>query len=211
MDRCFECHVPTQKSSDHTEICSVKQWFVSKAIGKYVKIPSVRWIITFQSPINIFLNGRVQAAQSGTKLFSAISDSYFHFETAKKLVLMTTTYTRIRIPIVIQTDQNSAVEKLVLLTSSDWAVVCARGSRKIVENNFVGDFEHNTPLSLYMLESPFDLAITVYSAGGRVDSSQILYQSDEKKFAIPNELDVKTPQSPIMSFDAALPMKMKRK
>lgn len=211
MDRCFECHVPIRNSSDHAEICSVKKWFVSKAIGKYVKIPSVRFVVTFSSPINIFLNGRVQAAQSGTKLFSAMSDSYFHFETAKKLLVMTTAYTRIRLPIVVQTDPEGPVEKLVLMTSSDRAVVCVRGSRRIVENNFVGDYESNTPLVLCMLESPFNIALTVYSAGGRVDTFQILYRSNEKKFSIPAELDVKSPQSPVMAFDAALPSKINRK
>lgn len=179
--------------------------------GKYVKIPSVRWAVSFQSPINILLNGNVQAAQSGMKLFSGMSDSYFHFESNKKLVLMSTEYTRIRVPIVIEDEPGKPTEKLVLFTSSDRALICAKGSRRISENNALGDHEHNTPLVLYILESPFSLAIKVHSAGGCENTFQIEYQQDEKKFEIPAELDIKSKQSPSMTFDAALPSKIKRK
>lgn len=211
LERCFECHVPVRNSNDHVEICPVKQWFVSKTMGKYVKIPRVRWAISFRSPINVFLNGKVQAAHTGMKLFSAMSDSYFHFESDKKLMLMTTEYTRIRVPIVIEDVPGNPIEKIVLLTSSDRAVVCVKGSRRIFENNVLGDFEHNTPLMLYMLRSPFNLAIEVHSAGGCVNKFQIEYQEDEKKFVIPAELDIKSSQTPSMTFDAALPTKIKRK
>lgn len=211
LERCFECHVETRNSNDHAEMCPVKHWFVSKTMEKYVKIPSVRWAVSFQSPINILLNGNVQAAQSGMKLFSGMSDSYFHFESNKKLVLMSTEYTRIRVPIVIEDEPGKPTEKLVLFTSSDRALICAKGSRRIFENNALGDHEHNTPLVLYILESPFSLAIKVHSAGGCENTFQIEYQQDEKKFEIPAELDIKSKQSPSMTFDAALPSKIKRK
>lgn len=211
MDRCFDCHVLAQHPSDHAEMCFVKKWFISKAISKYVKIPIVRFVITFESPINIFLNERIQLAEPGTKLFSAMSDSYFNFETAKKLVVMTTAYTRIRIPIAIQTGAEYPIEKLVLMTSCDRALVCAKGSRRIIDNNFVGDYEHNTPLALIMRDGPFNMALTVHSAGGRVNEFEIPYDTDENKFAVPAELDVKSPQSPVMLFDATLPSKVKRK
>lgn len=97
------------------------------------------------------------------------------------------------------------------MTSSDRALVCAKGARRIMDNNFVGDYEHNTPLALIMWKGPFNMALTLHSAGGRVNEFEIPYDTDEKKFAVPGELDVKSPQSPVMSFDATLPSKVKRK
>lgn len=211
LDRCFECHAVCRNLGDHAAVCPVKQWFVSKPMAKYVKIPSIRWSITFQSPISLLLNGNIQAAQSGLKLFSEICDAYFKFEANNKLELLTTEYTRIRVPIVIEDDLGKLTEKLVLFTSSDRALVCAKGSRRIFEDNAIGDHEHNTPLVVYMLHSPFDLEIKVHSAGGRVNTFHIAYEANEKKFRIPGELDVKSSQAAPMKFDAGLPSKFNRK
>lgn len=211
LDRCFECHAVCRNLGDHAEICPVKQWFVSKPMEKYVKIPSIRWSISSESPISVLLNGHAQPAQPGLKLFSGISDAYFQFESYDKVVLMTTAYTRIRVPIVIEDDPGKLTEKLVLFTSPDRALVCARGSRRIFEDNATGDYEHNTPLVLYMLNSPFNLNIKVHSAGGQVNTFRIPYQGSDKKFSIPDQLDVKSPQMVHMKFDATLPSKFNRK
>lgn len=89
LENCFECHLPIGKFSDHAPACTVKQWFLSEKADKYVKVPSVRWEILFQSSINVLLDGKFQEAQP-MKLFSAMSDSYFIFESDKKMVLLTT-------------------------------------------------------------------------------------------------------------------------
>lgn len=126
---------------------------------------------------------------------------------------MTTSYTRIRLPIVVQDAPDYSTEKLVLLTSPDRAIVAARGSRTIHENTVLGDFEHNTPLVLYMLNhiGPCSFSIVVRSADGIARTFEIAYRQDEKKFTIPEELDVKSTKFPSMMFDAVLPSKLKRK
>lgn len=81
----------------------------------------------------------------------------------------------------------------------------------IIENNVLGDNEHNTPLALYMPIHPSNFSIKVHSAGGVENNFEIEYQNDEKKFAIPAEIDIKSAQVPAMPFDAEVPTKMKRK
>lgn len=90
LENCFECHVPIANINDHASMCAVKQWFLSKKSDKLVKIPIVRWVIEFQSPISAFIDGKFQEAKPQLKLFSGMSDSYFVFESDKKLIVMTT-------------------------------------------------------------------------------------------------------------------------
>lgn len=209
LENCYECHVPIQYSDEHAQNCGAKKLFLSEKIGKYVKIPSIRCIISFLWPINIWLNGQIQAAQPGMRLFSSISDTYYEFESNRKVILMTTGFSRVRMPIVVQEGMVS-VEKLALMTSSDRVVVAALGSRIITDDNLVGDYEHNTPLVLQILDDPSNISVEIHSAGGNVHKYEIEYRYDTKKFAIPAELDVKSKRFPVMKFDAALPTKIKR-
>lgn len=209
LKSCHECHTIIRKIGDHAQNCSFKQWFSGEKVMKYVSIPSIRVVISFQSPINILLNGNVKAATPELKLFSPMSDSYFKFESNTKLMVMTTGYTRIRLPIIIEELPGIFIEKLVLLTSPDRTIVMAKCSRRIFEHNVVGDNEHNTPLVLYMTGNGSDFSIDVCSAGGAVNTFAVEYQHDEKKFKVPAALDVKSTQSPPMTFDAVLPIKRK--
>lgn len=132
------------------------------------------------------------------------------FETSTKLSLMTTTYTRIRLPVILQENANRFVEKLIIFTSHDRAIVAANGSRIVNEDSVLGEHQHNTPLVLYMLQNPGSITVEVYGAGGKKVTHQILYDQYNMKFGIPAELDVKTKNFTPMVFDAMLPAKLKR-
>lgn len=208
---CHECHLIIRNIGDHAEGCTAKQWFVSGKIEAYVKIPSIRMVILFASPISILLKGIVQVATPGLKLFSPMSDSYFKFASDKELIVQTTGYTRIRLPIIVEERQGIFTEKLVIFTSSDRAVVIAKGTRRIFDESAVlSDFVHSTPLALYMLKNGFNFVIKVYSAGGAMNVFDLKYQGDVKKFEVPAPLDVKSTELPLMKFDAAFnPLKRK--
>lgn len=209
LGNCYECHVPIKHYDDHAQNCGAKQFFFSEKVDKYVMIPSTRCIISFEAPINISLNGKIQMAQPGMQLFSSMSDAYFKFESSSKLIVMTTGYSRIRLPIVVQEGLDS-IERLVLFTSHDRAILAALGCRTIVNENYFGDYQHNTPLVLHTLQNPSDLTVEVHSAGGRINAFKIAYRRDKNKFEIPLELDVKSKHFPPMTFDAPQPIKMKR-
>lgn len=210
LGNCFECHVPIQKADDHAPLCTMTHYFRSEQVRKYVKIPSVRCILSFKSPINVLQNGSFRMAQSGLRLFSDMADSYFKFESDRVMAVMTTGYTRIRLPIIVEDDGDTSKEKLVLITSTDRAIVAVNGARTIAENNYIGDYEHNTPLVLSM-KNPIGLSIEVNSAGGNTRTFEIAYRQDIKKFQIPAELDIKSKNVPSMAFDAPMPTKIRRK
>lgn len=130
FERCFECHVPAQEQSDHSKNCGVRKWFQSQTyIDMYVKIPVVRATITFQKAVHYILQGSFVAAKANTELFSAMADVLFKFESSSVIVLSTTGFSRIRIPVIVREENGLYVERLVLLTSQDRTVVAANSSR----------------------------------------------------------------------------------
>lgn len=173
LSNCFECHVPARLVADHALMCSVKNWYASVPVEKYVKIPSERCILSFQMPIHILLDGNVCKPSAGMVLFSSMADTYFKFETAKKIALLSTGYTRIRLPIVVEENPIQLTERLVLMTSHDRAIIAAKSSRQINEHSIGSEYEHNTPLVLYMLEKPGNIMVTVHGAGGMVQYHEI--------------------------------------
>lgn len=208
LTKCFECHTPVNNTKDHAHNCGVKNWFLSRYTDVYVKIPAIRCIISFQTPIYFQLNGRLYMAGPEMKLLSFAADSYFKFESNKKVILSTTGFSRIRIPIIIQETNGSVIsnmEKLVLLTSHDRTIVAAKGSRHVNYQNVLNDFEHNTPLVLYALSKDAGVSIDVYSSGGMINSYQIAYSKATKKFEVPRDLDVKSTIFSLKEFDAVIP------
>lgn len=222
LSNCFECHVPARHIGDHSLVCSVKHWFVSERVDKYVKIPSTRCLISFESPIHILLNGDFCIPPEGLGLLSSMCDTYYKFERYsnsndkktnkwyQKVSLMSTGYTRIRLPIIVQENPNQFTERIILMTSHDRAIIAAEGSRQIHDKSVPSEYEHNTPLVLSMLGKPSNILVEVRSAGRRVHTHEIAYVHVEKKFRIPPELNVKSKDFKTMTFDAVLPSKIKR-
>lgn len=160
-------------------------------------------------PIQVRLNDNLHMAQDGLRLFSAMSDSYFKFGSDRKLTVMTTSYTRIRIPIIVMVG-DKAIEKLVIMSSHDRTVVVAKGSREI-NSNVLGDYEYNTPIVLYFAERATNISVQVHSSGGVVNNHEVRYVEGQNRFIIPNEIDIKSASFTSHAFDAPMPSKNKRK
>lgn len=147
--RCFECHVPAQEKGDHAGNCSAKNWFASeKYVDVYAKIPAIRAEITFQKPIRFLLDGKLVDAKPGLDVFSATADVQFKFASQSKIVLKTTGFTRIRLPVVTierKGTKDIHTERIVFMTSADRTIVAANSSRIVNEANVLSEFEHNTP------------------------------------------------------------------
>lgn len=209
LSRCFDCHVSITKKQDHVESCSASDWLKSDYVDIYVKIPAVRMVISFGSPIHYMINGSPTLAQAGTELFSSMADAHFKFETSSKITIKTTGFTRIRVPIVIR-DNNGReprfTEKLVLMTSLDRTVIAAAGSRIVSETNILNDFQHNTPIVLFLFGPDVNIKIDAYS-GGIIHKYDVAFDYFSKKYEIPKDLDVKSNHFATKMFDADLPIK----
>lgn len=145
-----------------------------------------------------------------------MADSYFNFISENEIVLLTTGFTRIRIPIIVTKNRGSKevhTEKLVLMTSYDRTIVAAIGSRVLPDTTSIPrDVAHSTPILLYVAErDDFSIAIETHSAGGMKCKFDIPYEKELKKFKVPSELDVKSKQFQPREFDADIPTRGKRK
>lgn len=208
-ETCFECHVPVQSTYDHAENCGAKKWFRSeKYVEAYVKTPAVRMTIEFADPVSVLLSGVFVTASAGMDLFSGMADTQFKFASQSQVELRTTRFTRIRVPIVIPDGNgrnDNFYERIVFMTSHDRTIVAANSSRVMHQSHLLADFEHNTPLVL-QIPCAGKLLVTVHS-GGRTYEYAVDVNADGKKYAIPDELGVKSTNFTPKMFDAELPMK----
>lgn len=205
---CFDCHLPTFKYTDHANNCSAK-WYTSEQTNAYIQIPSERCVLTFKAPIQVLLDGQLKMAQKGLGMFSAMSDSYFKFESDRQMKVLTTDYSRVRIPVIAK-DGNHVIEKLVVMTSYDRSLVVAKGSREVGDDP-LGEYKYNTPIVLYFADQAADIDIEVHSEGGVKTNHNIEYIVGQNRFTIPKELDLKKKGDGSRKSDAPMPLKMKRK
>lgn len=207
-ERCFECHVPAQSKTDHAEKCHAKDWFKSeKYVNVYVKKPAIRSTITFEMPIRYLLYGEFVEAKTGMELFSAVADVHFEFVSPSKIAIKTSGFTRIRLPVIVDETDQTFTERLVFMTSHDRTLVAANSSRVVNHSNILSDFDHNTPLVL-VLSGSVKCSVEVHS-GGSIQKFDI--EAVNKRFVIPDELNVHAKKFELRQFDADFPyQKMKR-
>lgn len=212
-DRCYECHVPVKRSEDHAKQCGAK-WYVSQRQNVYVKIPAIRFVLRFAQPPRVLVNGKFVKIERDGNYFSPMSDTLFKITTTGTIELLTTGFTRVRIPILVEEVNGSTKmfkEKMVLMTSHDRTIVCAKGSRYIDPAKGLDMYKHNTPLMLCVIgNAGATVKVDVPSRGVNVDRYEIPYHIGENSFQIPRQLDVASKQFNFNMFDADLPQKKQK-
>lgn len=146
-------------------------------------------------------------AQPGLNVFSATADVQFKFASQSKIVLKTTGFTRIRLPVVTierKGTKDIHTERIVFMTSADRTIVAANSSRIVNEANVLSEFEHNTPLVIFH-QAFSKMSVDIYSSGA-VYNYQIDVATDNR-YWIPAELSVKSNNFTPKLFDADLPVK----
>lgn len=203
LQKCFECHAEIHTMKDHAKSCSAT-WFISQPTNVYVKNPTIRCVLRFGSSFTFQLNKQLVKPHSGMRLFSSMADAFFKFDSDLQVSLLTTEFTRLRIPIVVEN-----TERIVLVTSQDRTMVAAKSSRLVNETNVLSDFEHNTPL-VFNISGGKDTSviIEIHSSGFKVNTYEIEYRQREKKFIVPDELDIKSNKFELNLFDAVMPAKL---
>lgn len=54
---CPNCHVLIKHCSDHATTCAIKTWLYASYSGFYARVPTQRFIIGFDSPFRLLMNG----------------------------------------------------------------------------------------------------------------------------------------------------------
>lgn len=212
-NRCFECHIPVKRIEDHAEKCGTK-WFISQRQNVYVAIPAVRFVLRFDQPLRILMNGEFINIERDGNYFSSMADTLFKIAVTGTIELLTTGFTRVRVPIVVEEvagRTKTYKEKLVLVTSYDRTIVCAKGSRCVDAKNALDGFKHNTPLMLCVVGyAGATIKVDVHSSGANVHCYEIPLVKDrngEIRFEVPAELDIASKGFTSNTFDAVLPYK----
>lgn len=179
-----------------------------------MKIATIRCVLRLEQPLRILINGTFVPIEHDTKFFSPMSDTLFKISGTGKIELLTTGFTRIRIPIVIEEvngPKKIFKEKMVLMTSHDRTIVCAKGSRLIGPVDGPDGFKHNTPLILcFVGNADVNFKVEIHSRGANVDRYEIPYRVGENSFQIPRQLDVASKGFNLNMFDADVPHKKQK-
>lgn len=207
-NRCFECHVPATGVDDHAQQCATK-WFVSQYQDMYVKIPTVRCVLRFHKMPKILMDGKFVKIERDGLFFSPMSDTLFKTKVTGQVELLTTGFTRVRIPIIIE-DDGIFKEKLILISSHDRTIICAKGSRHVDPAKEPHAFKYNTPLMLCIKgDAGAALKIEVHSRGSNINRYEVPYRKGS--FEIPHHLDVSSKVFNLNMFDADLPQKKQKR
>lgn len=175
----------------------------------YVKPSAVRISIKSAVPLGYLSDNAFVNASADIDLFSGDADVHIKFMSPTTLVIRTTRFTRIRLPVVINDAYASYTERLVLMTSHDRSLVAALSSRVVQESNILTDVEHNTPLVVMLPGACADLTVEVNS-GGQFHNYTIKATRDGKKYEVPDDLNVTSKHFKPMPFDAKFPARKRR-
>lgn len=184
----------------------------------YVAIPAIRCVIRFDAPIRMLLNGNFIDIERDGKYFSQMADTLVKVTATGIIELMTTGFTRVRVPIIVEEGagpKKTYKEKLVFMTSHDRTIVCAKGSRAIDAKTVLDGFKHNTPLVLCMMANAgATIKVSVHSSGAIVNRYEIPLvhgENGEDRFEVPADLDIASKRFSPNTFDAVLPVKKARR
>lgn len=205
-ERCYECHTTIRREDDHLQGCTFKKLLFSTHVDRYVSIPVIRCAIYSKTDFQYISGGTNINFEPNKQLFSAIADVYMKSASRMQVSLLTTGFTRVRLPIVVAEEvgrETTLTERLVLMTSQDRTIVAANSGRIVSAENAVKGYEHSTPVVLYLhhdRNEDASLMVEVFGTGGQYIRYPIEYR--QKKYTIPTDLDVHTKTFKPNPFDA---------
>lgn len=185
-EHCQECHSFIIRLSDHTPDCTKKLWIFKDTTydALYVSQTKPRFIVDLNSEFRVLKDGYWKKCWGGLKLshsgaiIDVLSDQTFS--------VSTTSFESIRIAIVVK-DGVSFREKLLLLTSKKLFVVAAD-----VDEDFDRDsVQHFTTLVVAVsAEANPNIGIMVFPLKKPQRKFELLFDKEQSKFIIPDEINV---------------------
>lgn len=191
---CPDCHVLIQHCSDHTSVCGLKTWQYNKYADLYAKQPRQRVIIGFNTPFRFLKDGSWRKGTEDLRMYSPETGAMFRFDSDSDIVLLTTSYSPIRLVIVVKEKEGETEvfrEKLLLLTSLKNIIVASaldkefdrNSGRNTAKNSLIIATSANTQVDL-------QVSMTVYVPGSaEIRQFALRYDAATKKFLIPEGID----------------------
>lgn len=190
MQHCSECHVYIRHFSDHSLVCSNKNWIYDVYDDLYVRMPLQRCNIGFDSSIRYYMNDSWRKPTEGTEAFSTSTGIYFRFVSNLDLELHSNKFVHARVLVIVKYSDGTFKEKLVLMTSKNRMITAIAVNQPFQIAN-AERCEHDTSLILAMSTeiSPV-VTISVFPINGSARYHQIRFDCATDAFQIPAELTI---------------------
>lgn len=149
----------------------------------------------FQHTIHFLKDNNYRKGSEGMEFYSKQSGAIFRFKTDNDISLLSTTYAPIRIVIVVKDkvgENDVFEEKLLLLTSPQRLLVASEVNKPFDRNVAKDKYSHDTTLILCAGANNLSLSVNVLPVGKIVRQYEVRYDENQKRFQIPDDLNVYT-------------------
>lgn len=192
---CPRCHVFIKNFSDHSTLCDLKTWVFKPFPGIYAKPPVERLIVGCNKPIRFFLGGIWKKPSDSEEMFSAESGILVRFKNESDFAILTGKFAPIRIALVVKEGSKFFV-KLMLLASQKRFIVATNVHQLFDRNTAAKSHTRKTTL-IVAVSSTDNLCFDIMTLRPNelANRHELRYDETNKKFLIPEELDMDLPWS----------------
>lgn len=116
---CSDCHIYIRHCSDHSPVCSNKNWVYDAYNELYARSPLQRCNIGFDQNVRFYMNEIWRKSCEGLEAYSTCNGIYFRFATDRDLEIHSNKFVHGRILVVVKDLDGTFKQKLVLMTSKE--------------------------------------------------------------------------------------------
>lgn len=185
---CLDCHIFIKYLTDHSSLCSNKQWSYQPYKDLYATPPLQRIIFGCNSPIRFLYDGDWRKPYDGEELYSSESGIIIRFTNKNDFSCLTRTFAPIRIAVVVK-EQSRFTIKLMLLASRNRFVVAKNLNEPFDRQAAKKNHQWKTTL-IVATSSTKDLCLTLMTTPPRKLAKwyDLPYDVSLQTFHIPIEL-----------------------
>ncbi|XP_055304000.1 uncharacterized protein LOC129569294 [Sitodiplosis mosellana] len=184
---CPDCFNFIRRLSNHSQICGNKAWYFKPFEDVYVKPLIERFIIGCNNAFRFLTDNNWRKTGEEIEMYSPQSDAVLRFKTDLDLAILTTSFTPIRVVVVVKQDgdkNETFHEKLMLSTSKDQMII---GSSLDEPFDPTTQRQHSKTTLVLGMVARENLCLTVYRFP-LGDRHEIRYDTTRKMFRIPDAL-----------------------
>lgn len=192
-EHCPDCHVFIRNFSDHSSICGMKTWFYRKYEHLYVKAPIERILISCNVEFRFLKDGDWRKPEQGIEMYSSHSNAIFRFINGNDLRVLCTSFTPIRIVVVVKKngERETFMEKLLLLSSRKQMMVGVGLNKPF--NRLAANENHGWKTTLILAVTSYEnlcVTVNVIPSGKLVRMYDLRFEEDV--FKIPESFKLST-------------------
>lgn len=189
---CSDCHMNIRNYSDHSSVCSNKNWIHDVYSDLYVRVPLQRCNIGFNCDVRFYMNEMWRKSTEGVDAFSPATGMLFRFVTDRDLRVLSNSFVHGSILVIVKDIDGTFKQKLVLMTSKKKMMLTIAINQPFDPTN-AKQFELDTSLILVVSgDRDPAISISLFPINGQARHHEIRFDSATQAFNIPDELKIDT-------------------